>query len=88
MTHQEALTYKYVVDVDGNAWSARFKRLLTSGSLIFKATIMRESFYGSCKGIGLMKLAQRNGGMIGFSLGCIIYLLKWITRIYTIHSHS
>jgi hypothetical protein len=88
MTHQEALTYKYVVDVDGNAWSARFKRLLTSGSLIFKATIMRESLEQPWEGRGLMKLGQRNGGMIGFSLGFIIYLLKWITQIYTIHSHS
>ncbi|WVR08430.1 hypothetical protein IAU60_005485 [Kwoniella sp. DSM 27419] len=42
MTHDEALDYKYVIDVDGNAWSARFKRLLTSGSLIFKATIAPE----------------------------------------------
>ncbi|WRT69345.1 uncharacterized protein IL334_006329 [Kwoniella shivajii] len=42
MGHEEALAYKYVIDVDGNAWSARFNRLLTSGSLIFKATIMPE----------------------------------------------
>ncbi|WWC92054.1 uncharacterized protein L201_007008 [Kwoniella dendrophila CBS 6074] len=42
MTHEEALNYKYVIDIDGNAWSARFKRLLTSGSLIFKSTIMPE----------------------------------------------
>jgi hypothetical protein len=27
---------------DGNAWSARFQRLLSSGSLIFKSTMMRE----------------------------------------------
>ena len=47
MTHEEALDYRYVVDVDGNAWSARFKRLLTSGSLIFKSTIMRKSNYSS-----------------------------------------
>lgn len=42
MTYEDALRFKYVVDVDGNAWSARFKRLLTSGSLIFKSTLMRE----------------------------------------------
>ncbi|WVQ85782.1 hypothetical protein IAT38_007949 [Cryptococcus sp. DSM 104549] len=42
MTHDDALNYKYVIDVDGNAWSARFKRLLASGSMIFKATIMPE----------------------------------------------
>jgi predicted nucleic acid-binding Zn ribbon protein len=28
---------------DGNAWSARFQRLLSAGSLIFKTTIFRES---------------------------------------------
>ncbi|WWD20528.1 hypothetical protein CI109_105004 [Kwoniella shandongensis] len=42
MTHDDALQYRYIVDVDGNAWSARFKRLLSSGSLIFKSTIMPE----------------------------------------------
>ncbi|KAK4686098.1 hypothetical protein P7C73_g4039, partial [Tremellales sp. Uapishka_1] len=42
MTHEDALRYKYVIDVDGNAWSARFKRLLTSGSLVLKSTIMPE----------------------------------------------
>lgn len=34
--------YKYILDVDGNAWSARFKRLLTSGSMILKSTIHPE----------------------------------------------
>ncbi|ORY21979.1 hypothetical protein BCR39DRAFT_474188 [Naematelia encephala] len=42
MSQEDALQFKYIVDVDGNAWSARFKRLLTSGSLIFKSTIMPE----------------------------------------------
>ncbi|WVQ95730.1 hypothetical protein IAU59_002829 [Kwoniella sp. CBS 9459] len=42
MTHEQALDYKYIMDVDGNAWSARFKRLLAAGSLVFKATIMPE----------------------------------------------
>ncbi|KAJ7678062.1 glycosyl transferase family 90-domain-containing protein [Mycena polygramma] len=39
---QEAGEYKYVIDVDGNAWSGRFKRLITSNSLVFKATIYPE----------------------------------------------
>lgn len=34
--------YKYVVDIDGNAWSARFQRLMMSGSLVFKSTIIPE----------------------------------------------
>ncbi|KAJ7708327.1 glycosyl transferase family 90-domain-containing protein [Mycena rosella] len=36
--------YKYVIDVDGNGWSSRFKRLMNSGSLIFKATAYPEWF--------------------------------------------
>ncbi|KAG7570939.1 hypothetical protein FFLO_01137 [Filobasidium floriforme] len=42
MTHEEALEYKYVVDVDGNTWSSRFQRLLLGGSVVFKSTIMPE----------------------------------------------
>ena len=30
------------VKIDGNGWSARFKRLMTSNSLIFKSTIFPE----------------------------------------------
>ncbi|KAF9240418.1 glycosyl transferase family 90-domain-containing protein [Melanogaster broomeanus] len=36
--------YKFIFDVDGNGWSARFKRLITSNSLVFKATIYPEWF--------------------------------------------
>ncbi|KAJ6555186.1 glycosyl transferase family 90-domain-containing protein [Mycena vulgaris] len=39
-----AARYKYVLDVDGNGWSSRFKRLMNSGSLIFKATAYPEWF--------------------------------------------
>ncbi|KAJ9096751.1 hypothetical protein QFC21_005021 [Naganishia friedmannii] len=42
MTFEEALNYKYVLDIDGNSWSARFGRLLAGGSLVFKSTIMPE----------------------------------------------
>ncbi|KAJ8518174.1 hypothetical protein ONZ45_g4698 [Pleurotus djamor] len=41
---QEAGNYKYVIDIDGNGWSGRFKRLITSNSLVFKATIYPEWF--------------------------------------------
>ncbi|KAI6038342.1 glycosyl transferase family 90-domain-containing protein [Pisolithus marmoratus] len=34
--------YKFIIDVDGNGWSGRFKRLMTSNALIFKATIYPE----------------------------------------------
>ncbi|KAF7377561.1 Beta-1,2-xylosyltransferase 1 [Mycena sanguinolenta] len=39
---QESGDYKYVIDVDGNGWSGRFKRLITSNALVFKATIYPE----------------------------------------------
>ncbi|KAL4258252.1 Protein O-Glucosyltransferase/Glycosyltransferase 90 [Pleurotus pulmonarius] len=34
--------HKYFIDVDGNGWSSRFKRLITTNSLVFKATIYPE----------------------------------------------
>ncbi|KAJ8073632.1 hypothetical protein PM082_011910 [Marasmius tenuissimus] len=39
---KEAGNYKYVIDVDGNGWSGRFKRLMTSNALVFKSTIFPE----------------------------------------------
>ncbi|KAF9481733.1 hypothetical protein BDN70DRAFT_830395 [Pholiota conissans] len=38
----QAGNYKYVMDVDGNGWSGRFKRLITTNALIFKSTIYPE----------------------------------------------
>lgn len=42
MRQAQAGDYRYVLDVDGNGWSGRFKRLITSNSLIFKSTIYPE----------------------------------------------
>jgi hypothetical protein len=33
---------KYLFDMDGNGWSARFQRLMMSGSLVFKSTVLPE----------------------------------------------
>ncbi|KIY50152.1 hypothetical protein FISHEDRAFT_39466 [Fistulina hepatica ATCC 64428] len=44
---EEAGNYKYVIDVSlcqGNGWSGRFKRLMTSNALVFKSTIYPEWF--------------------------------------------
>ncbi|EGO19794.1 glycosyltransferase family 90 protein [Serpula lacrymans var. lacrymans S7.9] len=41
---KESGRYRYVLDVDGNGWSSRFKRLITSNSLIFKSTVYPEWF--------------------------------------------
>ncbi|KAG6820335.1 hypothetical protein H0H93_001995 [Arthromyces matolae] len=41
---KETGQFKYIIDVDGNAWSSRFKRLITSNALIFKATVYPEWF--------------------------------------------
>ncbi|ORY27899.1 glycosyl transferase family 90-domain-containing protein [Naematelia encephala] len=38
----EAASVKYLLDIDGNGWSSRLHRLLTSGSVIIKATIFPE----------------------------------------------
>jgi len=34
--------YRYILDVDGNAWSGRFHRLMRSNSVMFKSTIFPE----------------------------------------------
>ena len=42
MTVEESSRYKYVIDIDGNGWSSRFKRLMSSNSLVFKSTVYPE----------------------------------------------
>ncbi|THG96539.1 hypothetical protein EW145_g7761 [Phellinidium pouzarii] len=44
MDTEESSRYKYIIDVDGNGWSSRFKRLMGSNSLIFKSTVYPEWF--------------------------------------------
>ncbi|GFZ43509.1 hypothetical protein JCM24511_01229 [Saitozyma sp. JCM 24511] len=34
--------YKYLLDLDGNGWSARFKRLMSTNSVVLKSTIFPE----------------------------------------------
>ncbi|KAH7096654.1 hypothetical protein BKA62DRAFT_821182 [Auriculariales sp. MPI-PUGE-AT-0066] len=34
--------YKYVLDVDGNSWSSRFRRLMARNALVFKSTVYPE----------------------------------------------
>ncbi|ODV88938.1 glycosyltransferase family 90 protein [Tortispora caseinolytica NRRL Y-17796] len=42
MSSSDQYQYKYLIDVDGHSFSARFKPFLLSKSLPFKATIFRE----------------------------------------------
>nr|XP_019015081.1 uncharacterized protein I206_01169 [Kwoniella pini CBS 10737]OCF53862.1 hypothetical protein I206_01169 [Kwoniella pini CBS 10737] len=41
-TWSQGNQYKYLLDIDGNGWSARFKRLMTSNSVVLKSTIFPE----------------------------------------------
>ncbi|KAF7341137.1 CAP10 domain-containing protein [Mycena venus] len=41
---EDEYLYKYLLDVDGNAFSGRYLGLLRSGSLVFKATVFEEYF--------------------------------------------
>ncbi|CED82150.1 Endoplasmic reticulum protein EP58, contains filamin rod domain and KDEL motif [Phaffia rhodozyma] len=36
------LMYKYVIDVDGNGWSSRFRRTLLYGAVVLKSTVYSE----------------------------------------------
>lgn len=38
----EGAKFKYALDIDGNGWSSRFHRLMTSGSAVLKMTIFPE----------------------------------------------
>ncbi|GAA6063769.1 hypothetical protein JCM10212_006265 [Sporobolomyces blumeae] len=42
MSEAQQNEYKYVIDVDGNGWSGRFHRLMSSNSLVLKSTIFPE----------------------------------------------
>ncbi|KZV84064.1 hypothetical protein EXIGLDRAFT_727686 [Exidia glandulosa HHB12029] len=39
---EEAKTFKFVADLDGNGWSSRFRRLMLTNSLVLKSTIFPE----------------------------------------------
>ena len=39
---EEAEQYRYALDLDGNGWSSRFHRLLSSGSAVIKSTMYPE----------------------------------------------
>ncbi|KAF9490039.1 hypothetical protein BDN71DRAFT_1400563 [Pleurotus eryngii] len=41
---KEAGRHKYIFDMDGNAWSSRFKRVIATRSLVFKSTVYPEWF--------------------------------------------
>ncbi|TDL20413.1 hypothetical protein BD410DRAFT_772680 [Rickenella mellea] len=44
MSVEDSELYKYVMDVDGNGWSSRFRRLLATNSVVFKSTTYPEWF--------------------------------------------
>ncbi|RSH91311.1 hypothetical protein EHS25_009610 [Saitozyma podzolica] len=41
---EDSVKYKFAVDVDGNGWSSRFRRLLASNNVVFKSTLYPEWF--------------------------------------------
>ncbi|KAF9032264.1 hypothetical protein BDZ89DRAFT_1131403 [Hymenopellis radicata] len=43
-SRKDAWQYKYIIDVDGNGWSGRFKKLMSSNSLVFKSSVYPEWF--------------------------------------------
>lgn len=42
LTFEDQEDYKYQLDVDGNSWSGRFRRLMLSNGAVLKATIFQE----------------------------------------------
>ncbi|GAA5885867.1 hypothetical protein JCM6882_004185, partial [Rhodosporidiobolus microsporus] len=48
ISFDRASLYKYVLDVDGNSWSGRFRRLMLSNAAVVKATIFPEFWTDWC----------------------------------------
>jgi len=48
ISFDRASLYKYVLDVDGNSWSGRFRRLMQSNAAVIKSTIFPEFFTPWC----------------------------------------
>lgn len=46
LSWNDANNYRYHLDLDGNAWSGRFHRLLQSNSLVCKSTVFPEWYAG------------------------------------------
>ncbi|CAH7674288.1 glycosyl transferase family 90-domain-containing protein [Phakopsora pachyrhizi] len=44
-TSNQTSSYKYVIDVDGNGWSGRFHKLMSTKSAILKSTIFPEWYF-------------------------------------------
>ena len=69
----EANEYKYMLDLDGNAWSGRFHRLLSTNSAVLKSTIFPGWLVQSLSfSLFLCPLAYTNlfkGTLVGFNLG-------------------
>lgn len=42
LSFEDQEEYKYQLDVDGNSWSGRFRRLMLSNGAVLKATIFQE----------------------------------------------
>lgn len=71
---------------DGNAWSARFSRLLAGGSLVFKSTIMRKRLYNlvlKLRSGAQIALLQPSGGTIEVKRGFTMFRSSWTTLICT-----
>ncbi|KAI5481828.1 capsular associated protein, glycosyltransferase family 90 protein [Pseudohyphozyma bogoriensis] len=48
ISFDRAALYKYVLDVDGNSWSGRFRRLMLSNAAVVKATVFPEFWTDWC----------------------------------------
>lgn len=48
VSFDRASLYKYQLDVDGNSWSGRFRRLMSSNAAVVKATVFQEFWTDWC----------------------------------------
>lgn len=87
---REGLTdrYKYLLDVDGNGWSARFKRQMSTNSLVLKSTIFPEWYNDRIQPCAFPlppypPSSHRRQEAIADAQGCTTFRSSPISRTYT-----
>jgi beta-1,2-xylosyltransferase len=74
----EALKFRYILDIDGHGWSSRFRRELTTGSVLMKATV-----HVGPTVLTVTDFTSPSGSTTSSSRGTITCLFRWTIQIFS-----
>ncbi len=78
----EPYANRFLMDVDGHAFTERFRRLLSSTSVVFKLTMFQVNiphYPSASPSLNLLTdFPSRSGMTISWNRGCITYPLPWV----------